>query len=176
MTRPELTVFMRVGPDDAAPADALASVLRQEGVDFEIVACAPEEVWVAGSEQVANSRVRMPGEPADIRSPFVAEVPASCFLFPGALRMLLDACAAGAEVGMASCYFLSADEAGRVVRAEHHVRHRNLVPRLGPVSDVRRTLLAHGDVVGQVRVFRREAFEATGYAVGDRRMAPDFET
>ena len=174
MSSERVLVYLRVGDASAAEvAAALDAVLAQEDVDFEVLV-----VDDASASEVANavaargdSRVRVIRNArqrgaegcraqalAGSAAAFIAEVPETGVALPGALAKLVAACAAAPSIGIAHGFHLSMDAEGRVSRDAFRARRRYLTACFGPDGDLRRDLLLVGDVVGPLRLYRREAF------------------
>lgn len=173
---PELTVSMPAR--NAAPfiAEAIRSVLAQEGVDFELIVVddASEDGTAERVEAFSDPRVRLLRNPDRLgiggshnraleagRGRFLAHVDADDVVLPGALARMAAALRASPDAAQAYCHHYTIDARGAIERHEHE-RQRATFARRRPGHDYRRELLEHGMAVNTLRTYRRQALAATG--------------
>jgi glycosyltransferase involved in cell wall biosynthesis len=170
--------------------DAIDSVLRQEGVDLELIVVddgstddtrlAIERVQdprlrVLHNERnrgIAYSHNRILGESS---APFIAHVDADDMLRHGALRKMVDAVRASPRIGQAYCHHLAVDAQGRTSLAAFRGWHAFMYEHRPVGVDYRRGLLVHGMVVNHLRTYRREVLDAVGWFDERLRYAEDYE-
>lgn len=170
MPGPELTVSMPAYNAGEYAREAIASVLSQEGIDFELIVVDDGSLDDTAEvvESFADPRVRLIRHDrklgigrahnrvlAGSRAPFVAHVDADDVVLPGAFRRMLAAFEDSPQVGLAHCHYRLIDRAGTVLGdSARSVR---------PGVDYRRELLVRGgSVANHLRTYRREALDAVG--------------
>jgi glycosyltransferase involved in cell wall biosynthesis len=174
MSSEPLLVVLRVRADDAGRIGAvLEALVAQEGVDFRAVivdeGAVPE--CAEALARLADPRCLLLRNPTvqpawrararalqSCAAPYVVEVPTRGVLLPGALAQLHAACVAAPEVGLAHCAYYTRDATGQVRRDAFRSQRRRFLARFGDEGDVRRQLLADGDVLGPLRIYRRAAY------------------
>ena len=187
---PELTVAMPAYNTERYIGEAIESVLRQEGVDFELVVVddgsADDTVRVVRGFPSPKIRLIENGARRGIAhchnvvlerstAPFLAHVDSDDLIVPGALRKLVAAVRSAPRVGQAYCHYCRVDQNGQVTD-EALRRHRKfLLAQRGPGFDYRRGLLVHGMVVNHLRTYRREVFEVVGRFDEQLRYAVDYD-
>jgi glycosyltransferase involved in cell wall biosynthesis len=171
-------------------AQAIASVLGQEGVRIELVVV--DDGSKDGTADVAagyadrgvrllrNHERRGIGHChnrvlAETSSPLIAHVDADDVIVPGALAKLANAVLSDPRAGQAYCDFYPIDQRGVASPAEterwrlHFARHR------APPIDHARELVVHGMVVSALRTYRRVVFDAVGGFDETLPWAVDYE-
>jgi glycosyltransferase involved in cell wall biosynthesis len=169
--------------------EAIASVLAQQGVDFELVVVddGSEDDTVEVVRRFRSPRLRLieTGRRRGIAhchnvvleqsaAPFLAHVDSDDWILAGALARMLAAVRDDPRVGQAYCHYDPVDAAGRMAAAWQ--RHRAfLVGQRPPGFDYRRGLLVHGMVVNPLRTYRREVFDVVGHFDERLRYAVDYD-
>ena len=187
---PEVVVSMPAYNAAAFVSEALASVLRQEGVEFEVVVVddgsTDDTSAVVGG--LRDPRVRLLRSDinrgigashnavlAHSAAPYIAHVDADDVLLPGALRKGVDALVRAPRAGQAYAYHFELDREGWL-SVEEFARQRRFIPRHhGPEADYRRNLIVHGMVVNPLRLYRRSALELVGRFDERRRYGVDYD-
>jgi glycosyltransferase involved in cell wall biosynthesis len=174
---PELTVAMPARDRERFVGAAVASVLAQRGIDFELVVVddGSQDDTAAIVRAFGDPRIRLLSNPeprgiaachnrilAESDSPFVAHVDSDDVILAGALRKVVDAVARDPGVGQAHCHFFHLDAEGRVDRAAFRRLRSQLLARRGPALDYRRELSMGGTVINHLRTYRREVFADVG--------------
>ena len=187
---PTVTVSMPARNAERFVGDAIRSVLRQEGIDLELVVVddASTDGTAAVVERIDDPRVRLIRNGtrrgvaachnivvAQSRSPFVAHVDADDLILPSALTTMVAALGASPGAGQAYCHYLRIDADGQPY--QHPPAHqRALLLARRPVGlDYREALICHGMVVNTLRTYRRTALEAVGPFDESLRYAVDYE-
>lgn len=155
---------------------AIESVLRQEGVDLELIVVDDhsEDATYAIADSFHDPRLtvihhnRRRGIGAchntairSSRAPYVAHVDADDFLLPGALRKLVDAVAGDPRAGQSHCYFFEVDARGRVSR-DAFVRQWHAVRSSCPSTVNHRVALRTTSMANHLRTFRRAVLDELG--------------
>lgn len=168
---------------------AMGSVLRQTGVDLELIVV--DDGSTDGTADVVRAfddpRVTLLGNPrrrgigfchnralAASESPYVTHLDSDDFLLPGALETMLAYVEERPDVGQAFCNFYVVDEEGRITPSEAR-RQRQVLRRTRPQPDIGRSLIVHGMVASGVRTYRREVFDHVGRFNEDLRYAVDYD-
>ena len=174
---PTVTVSMPARNAGRFIADAVASVLRQEGVDLELIVVddASSDDTSAIVQGMGDPRLRLvrnarrAGVAAchnmvvrQSTAPFVAHVDADDVILPSALATLVRALERSPEAGQCYCHYLRIDASGKWF-AHSPARQRELLLAQRPSGlDYRRALICHGMVVNTLRTYRRTALDVVG--------------
>lgn len=185
----ELLVCIAARNAERTVAAAIASVLAQRESDLQVV------VIDDASSDATGERARSVGDPrvgverseralgaaacwqlALERSaaPFFAVLGADAVALPGALATLVAALERAPEAAMAHAYSF----AGMPPRSREAYRRRRarLEATIGPGVDLGETLRRSGNVLGPLRVYRREALAAVGGFRAEDGGDADLET
>jgi glycosyltransferase involved in cell wall biosynthesis len=157
-------------------AQAIRSVLEQQGVDLELVVVddASTDDTAAVVASIADPRLRLLrndrrrgiGACHNIvlrasRARYIAHVDADDFILPGALRKMIDALAADANAGQAHCYFFDVDAEGRTTRSAFRRRWRDFHRGRRPDRDYRQALRT-SSIANHLRTYPRAVLERLG--------------
>lgn len=190
MSAPELTVAMPARNTGRFIGEAIESVLRQEGVDFELVVVddGSEDDTVDVVQRFKSPRIRLieTGRRRGIAhchnlvlersaAPFLAHVDSDDSILGGALRRMLLAVRDDPNVGQAYCHYYPVDAAGRITDDELRRHQAFLLAQRPPGFDYRRGLLVHGMVVNPLRTYRRAVFDLVGRFDERLRYAVDYD-
>ena len=185
---PELVVSMPAYNTERYIGEAIESVLRQTGVDFELfvvddgsqdntrkVALSFKDPRVKVFRNSRNRGIsfchnRVISESA---SPFIAHVDSDDLVLPHALNRMVAALKSDAHIGQAHCYFFDIDEQGKATREA--VRKERFLKTRPADMDYKRELLIQGTVINHLRTYRREVFEKVGYFNERIRCGEDYE-
>jgi glycosyltransferase involved in cell wall biosynthesis len=186
---PELTVTMLASNAAAHIGEAVASVLRQEGVDFELIVVddGSQDETVEIARRFHDPRLRLFRNEARrgagfshnlvvaaSRAPFVVHVPGDHVIFKAdAFAKLLGAIRNSESVGEAHGYVLRTDADGRIPWDRFRTTWKDLVGSAEASRDYRRDLLVHGSVAHHLRMYRKAALKRVGPF--DERLASDAE-
>ena len=187
---PELTVSMPAYNSQKYVKQAIESVLRQEGVDFELIvvddgstddtAAVVESFKDRRLTLIRNTKNRGIAYCHNLvidrsHSPFIAHVDSDDLVLAGAFQKLLAALQSSPTIGQAHCYFFDIDEHGRITRKAFRQR-REVFRKTRPVHmDYKRELLVHGSVMNALRTYRREVFDTLGGFNERLRYGEDYE-
>jgi glycosyltransferase involved in cell wall biosynthesis len=187
---PELTVSMPAYNTENYIGQAIQTVLRQTGVDFELIIV--DDGSQDDTQKIARSfedpRVKLLINKANtgishchnlvVRasdSRFIAHVDSDDLLLPGAFQRMVAALKSDPRVGQAHCYFFEMDEDGKVTRRAFRARRRGQLKDRPPNMDYKRELLVRGTVTNHLRTYRREVFQDLGYFNESLRYSEDYE-
>ncbi len=166
---PELTVSMPAYNTGKYIGEAIESVLRQEGIDFELIVVddGSEDNTTEVVQSFKDPRIRLIKNEKNMgiaychnlvieqsTSPFIAHVDSDDIVLPGAFRKTVDSLKSSPRIGQVHCYYLVIDEDGRRIGDSSSNRR--------PVIDYKRELLVRGGVINHLRTYRREAFDVVG--------------
>jgi len=169
---------------------AMESVLRQTGIDFELIvvddASRDNTAEVALSfndprvKVLRNSVNRGPAFCHNLViarsiSPFITHVDSDDLVLPSAFRKMIEALRTNPDAGQAHCYFFDIDEAGKTTAAAFRARKEQFLKDRPPDMDYKRELLVRGTVINHLRTYRREIFDRVGQFNERLRYAEDFE-
>lgn len=189
---PELTVSMPAYNTAKYIGEAIESVLRQTGADFELVvvddASADDTSKVALSFEAKDRRVKVLRNPVnrgisychnrvirESESRFIAHVDSDDLVLPNAFQRLLTTLNSDPGIGQVHCYFLEVSEDGKMTREAFRARRRGLLKNRPPDMDYKRELLVRGTVTNHLRTYRREVFEDLGCFNESLAYAEDYE-
>lgn len=172
-----LTVAMPAYNAGRYIGEAIASVLRQEDIDLELIVVDDGSTDDTADivRRIGDSRVRLIRNTArrgvaychnivvaQSASPFIAHVDADDLIAPAALKTMVAALAASPRIGQTYCHYLKIDEHGGPFQ-HPPARQRELLLAQRPAGlDYREALICHGMVVNTLRTYRRDALEAVG--------------
>lgn len=186
----EVTVSMPACNAGAFIREAIASVLRQEGIALELI------VVDDGSTDDTADVVRSIPDPRvtllrntrrlgigashnaaleHSSAPYIAHVDADDFLLPGALAKGVRALAGAPRAGQSYAYAYEVDEQGWLSAGEFVGQRQRVRRHLGLLSDYRRSLIVHGMVVNPLRIYRRDVIKIVGPFDERRRYGIDYE-
>jgi glycosyltransferase involved in cell wall biosynthesis len=175
---PELTVAMPAHNTAAYIGDAIASVLRQREVDFELI------VVDDGSDDATPELVRRFDDPRlrllrndrrrgigfchnliirQSQAPFIVHVDSDDVVWKtDAFAKLLQKIRSSERIGQVHCYHFQIDAKGRITQDAFRAARKRLVAFKTPNLDYRRNLLVHGSVNNHLRMYRKAVFENVG--------------
>jgi len=174
---PEVTIAMPARNAARFVGDAVSSVLRQEGVELEVVVVdgGSEDDTAAVVSRFADPRVRLLRNErrrgigychnrviAESASPFIAHVDSDDVILPGALRKLVNALRAHPEAGQSHCYDVDVDEALRISKSAVEQRRNHFLRTRPAGMNYRKLLLTRGCVINNLRMYRRNVFDTVG--------------
>ena len=174
---PRVTVSMPARNAGRFVGAAIDSVLRQEGVDLELIVVddASSDDTAAVVERVDDPRVRLIRNThrlgvaachnlvvAGSASPFIAHVDADDLILPSALSTMVAALESSPGAGQAYCHYLRIDARGESFGLPAARQRAALLAQRPPGLDYREALICHGMVVNTLRTYRRAALEAVG--------------
>jgi|SRR5437773_8040849 len=187
---PEITVSMPAYDSGKYIREAIESVLRQDGVDFELVVVddASRDDTAAVVQTFTDPRIRLIRNPshrgvafchnvviANSTSPFIAHVDSDDMILPGALRVMVAALRSFPQIGQAYCHFFPIPERGDIAPKAFQAWRAALLRYKPPDVDHRRALLVHGMVASPLRTYRREVFDVVGRFDETLTYAVDYE-
>jgi colanic acid/amylovoran biosynthesis glycosyltransferase len=176
-TAPELTISMPARNTAPYIGQAIGSVLRQTGVDFELIVVddASQDETAAVVEAFQDPRVRLLRNRRrrgigychnrvldESRSTFVAHVDSDDFLLPGALSKVVQKLQSDPRLGQTHCFYIEVNQAGETTREKFRDQRRALLGLRRGEFDYRRQMLTLGMVANHLRTYRREVFEKVG--------------
>ena len=174
---PDVTVSMPAYNASAYIGAAIASVLRQEGVAFELIVV--DDGSRDGTSDVVRNhddpRVRLLVNPANrgighchnavlehSRAPYICHLDADDLLLPGALQQAVEALRRSPNAGQAYALHYEVAEDGSISRESFDVQTRFLLKRTAAMGDYRRDLVVHGMVANPLRTYPRAVFDDVG--------------
>ncbi|MGH7901530.1 MAG: glycosyltransferase [Thermodesulfobacteriota bacterium] len=177
---PELTVSMPAFNTGKYIGEAIESVLRQEGVDFELIVV--DDGSQDNTAEVVQSfkapRIQLIRNEKNMgigychnlvieqsESPFIAHVDSDDMVLPGAFKKMIETLTRSPRIGQAHCDFTVIDEDGTVVD----------YGRGKPDMDYRRELLVRGGIINHLRTYRREVFDTVGKFNENLKYSEDCE-
>jgi GT2 family glycosyltransferase len=187
---PELTVSMPAYNTAKYIGAAIESVLRQRGVDFELMVVddASQDDTARVARSFKDPRVRVFVNRVHLgisachnlviqrsNAPFIAHVDSDDIVLPHAFRKLVAELASDSTIGQVHCYFLEIDESGKTTGAAVRARRNRLLATRPPGMDYKRELIVRGTVTNHLRTYRREVFQTVGYFNESLGYAEDYE-
>lgn len=176
-TVPRLTVAMPAYNAGRFIGEALESVLRQDGVDLEVVVVddGSDDDTAAVTARIDDPRLRLERNGrrrgiaachnrilASTDRPFVAHVDADDRILPGALVKMVDALEAHPRAGLAHCDFYDTDALGRQDEDANRARREVFATLRPPDVDHRAGLRWNASFTNHLRTYRRSALEQLG--------------
>lgn len=187
---PELTASMPAYNTGKYVREAIESVLRQDGIDFELVVIDDgsqdntAEVVLSFEDQrvslIRNNRNMGIAYCHNLviersKSPFIAHVDSDDLVLPGAFKKIVDKLKSDSTIGQVHCRSFSIDEDGKMTRDEFRRRIIRQVTKKRPDIDYKRALLVHGGRFNSLRTYRREVFSVVGKFNEELRYGEDHE-
>jgi glycosyltransferase involved in cell wall biosynthesis len=185
---PELTVSMPAYNTERFIGEAIEGVLRQTGIDFELLVVDDGSQDDTGKVALSfkdprvkvfrNSRNRgisfchnrVISESA---SAFIAHVDSDDLVLPHALNRMVTKLKSDPRIGQVHCYFFDIDEDGKVMREAF--RRKQFLKNRPPDMDYKRELLIQGTIINHLRTYRRQVFAKVGYFNEQIRFGEDYE-
>jgi glycosyltransferase involved in cell wall biosynthesis len=147
--------------------EAIESVLRQEGVDFELIVVddGSEDNTAEVVRSFKDPRIRLISNEKNMGiaychnlvieqsiSPFIAHVDSDDMVLPGAYQIMLTMLDSASNMGQVHCNYIVIDEMGRAIR------YITCTPDL----DYKKEILIRGGVTNHLRIYRKEVFDTVG--------------
>lgn len=167
---PELTVSMPAYNSSKFVGEAVESVLRQEGIDFELMVVddGSEDNTIDVVESFKDPRIKLLRNKVNTgisychnlvidnsASPFISHVDSDDLVLPGAFRKIIDMIKSSSDIGQVHCCYLFINEEGKNMKMD-------MSPVIKPGMDYKRGILICGGVINHLRTYRREVFHAVG--------------
>lgn len=187
---PELTVSMPAYNTAKYVGEAIECVLRQDGIDFELVVVDDgsqdntAEVVLSFNDQrvklIRNNRNMGIAYCHNLviersNSPFIAHVDSDDLVLPGAFKRMVDKLKSDSTIGQVHCRSLSIDEAGGITRDAFRRRIIRQLTTKRPDMDYKRALLVYGGSINHLRTYRRDVFSVVGKFNEELRYGEDYE-
>ena len=187
---PELTVSMPAFNTARYIRVAIESVLRQTGIDLELIVVDDASQDDTGEvvRSFKDSRVKLLTNRINrgisychnlviqrSASPFIAHVDSDDLILPHALQKMVGELKGDPKIGQAHCYFFDIDENGRATPEALLLRRESFVRNRPQGMDYKRELLVRGTVINHLRTSRREVFAEVGYFNENLRYGEDYE-
>ena len=187
---PELTVSMPAYNTEKYIGEAIESVLRQEGIDFELI------VVDDGSQDDTSEVVQSFKDPRikliinkknmgiaychnlvidESRSPFIAHVDSDDLVLPDAFQKMVNELKSYSDIGQAHCYYFIVDEDGRATRDAFRGGKKYFLENRKPDMDYKRELIFQGRVMNGLRTYRKEVFDTVGKFDENIRWGEDYD-
>jgi glycosyltransferase involved in cell wall biosynthesis len=151
-----VVLVIAAGEDPAPAARSAASALEQAGAGTRVV--------LVGESRGSSGPGAAVAEAGAGAGPFVVTLEPGARLLPGALRRLVDACDASADIGSVFPLAHEPDATGQVSRQGHRRTWFRLQPLRRPDFDARRELAAARPLPAACRIYRRAALQDVGGA------------
>ncbi len=186
---PELTVSMPAYNTGEYIGEAVESVLRQDGIDFELIVVddGSQDNTAEVVRSFKDTRIRLIRNEKNMgisychnivigesNSPFIAHIDSDDMILPGALQKMIGALKSSPNIGQVHCYYLVMNEDGKM-RESFHKRRNNVVKNIRPDMDYRRELLIRGGIMNSLRTYRREVFQVVGKFDENLKRSVDYE-
>ncbi len=177
---PELTVSMPAYNTEKYIGEAIESILRQEGVDFELIVVddGSEDNTAKVVQSFKDPRIRFIINEKNMGiaychnlvieqsiSPFIAHVDSDDLVLPGAFKKMVDVLNTSPNMGQVHCNYIVIDEMGNIIR------HATRTPDL----DYKREILTRGGVINHLRLYKKEVFDTVGYFDQNLKFSEDCE-
>jgi colanic acid/amylovoran biosynthesis glycosyltransferase len=177
---PELTVSMPAYNTGKYIGEAIESVLRQEGVDFELIVVddGSEDNTAEVVRSFKDPRIRLISNEKNMGiaychnlvieqsiSPFIAHVDSDDMVLPGALQKMVDMLKSSPNIGQVHCKYNVIDKDGEII--SHSATESDM--------DYRRALLVLGGIMNHLRTYRRDVFKVVGKFNENLRYSEDCE-
>ena len=173
----EVAVCMRAYNTGKYIKEAIESVLKQEGIKFELIVV--DDGSNDNTADIANSfedprikvikNINKMGNSychnlmiEQSKSPFIVHVDSDHVLLPRAIRKLMDKIKSSNKIGQVHCYNFVVNEEGGVTRNSFHKKMEYLRNTLKPDMDYRKELLSNGLVINGLQIYRKEVFDTVG--------------
>ena len=185
----KLTVSMPAYNTGKFIRESIESVLRQEGVDFELVVV--DDASTDNTAEIVKSfedpRVRLLRNDRKMgigychnrviresESIFIAHVDSDDMVLSGALEKMVRKLESDPELGQVHCHWLQIDEEGKLSGESFHSLRKVLKHRMEE-RDYRRDLILHGCVINCLRTYRRKVFDRVGFFGEKKIRGIDYE-
>lgn len=187
---PELTVSMPAYNTVKYIREAIRSILRQTGIDFELIVVDDASHDGTGIAVLSfnDPRVRLLTNKTNrgiaychnlvikqSTSPFIAHVDSDDVVMPQAFEKMLKALKSDPKIGQVHCYFFGIDEDGKMTREAFRARRERFLKNRPPDMDYKLELLVQGTVTNHLRIYKREVFNKVGHFNEGLRYAEDYE-
>lgn len=164
---PELTVSMPAYNTGKYISEAIESLLRQDGVDFELIVVddGSQDNTAEVVESFKDPRIKLIRNTNNMgigychnlvieqsKSPFIAHVDSDDFVLPGAFKKMSDLLKSSSNIGQVHCNYIVIDEMGSVLK------YLNCAPDL----NYKREILLRGGLTNHLRIYRKEVFDTVG--------------
>ncbi|MCI0454152.1 MAG: glycosyltransferase [Candidatus Dadabacteria bacterium] len=186
----ELTVSMPAYNTGEYIREAIQSVLRQEGIDFELIVV--DDGSQDNTSEVVQSfkdpRIRLIINKKNMgiaychnlvieqsRSPFIAHVDSDDLVLPDAFQKVVNELKSNSDIGQVHCYYFMVDEDGRATRDAFRGRRKHFLETRKPDMDYKRELILQGRVMNGLRTYRKEVFDTVGKFDENIRWGEDYE-
>jgi glycosyltransferase involved in cell wall biosynthesis len=188
---PELTVSMPAFNSQKYIRQAIESVLRQEGIDFEllIVDDGSQDDTYAIAQGYPDRRIHLLKNSRNrgiaachnhviqiSRAPFLVHVDSDDLVLPGAFQRMMDALRNHPERHCAHCNFVFIDDNGIILdNRQLHRMNCYLRQRKGDADYKQELLLRGGIAINHLRLYRTSLFEAVGLFNERLRYGEDYD-
>jgi colanic acid/amylovoran biosynthesis glycosyltransferase len=187
---PELTVCIPAPNVGASIREAVAHILRQRDVDFELIVVddGGKNFAADRDSSLDDSRVKLIGNKGNqgaafcnnvaiehSASPFIISLTADDMLLPGVFERMVHVLKSSPDVGGVCGYHFYVDEDGRITRDAFRKWRKFLFENVVSSGDYKMDLLVNAGFIGPVRAYRRELFEDVGYFNVNQDRDPLFE-
>jgi glycosyltransferase involved in cell wall biosynthesis len=187
---PTLTVAMPARNTERCIGEAITSVLRQTGVDLELIVVddGSTDGTAAVVESFDDPRLRLIRNATSrgisychnlvldqSRSPYIAHVDSDDLILPGILAALVAKLESSPRLGQVHCFHFDVDANGHTTREAFRARRRLLLDARRADFDYKWQLMVLGMVANCLRTYRRSALETVGRFDESLRYGEDFE-
>jgi glycosyltransferase involved in cell wall biosynthesis len=187
---PELTVSMPAYNTARYIVAAIQSVLRQTGIEFELIVVddASQDDTGAAVLSIKDPRVKLLTNTVNrgiaychnlvikqSASPFIAHVDSDDLVLPHAFEKMVKELKSDPKIGQVHCYFFDVDEDGTMTLDALRARRESFLKERKPDMDYKLELLVRGNVINHLRIYNREVFNKVGRFNENLRYGEDYE-
>lgn len=187
---PELTVCISAHNVGESIGEAVAHILRQDGVDFELIVVddGSQDCTADTVSSFDDSRVKLIGNKENkgvaycsnlaieqSTAPFIIFLTTGDILLPGVFKRMVDILKSSPDVGEVCGYHFYVDEDGRITRDDFRKWRKFLFANIVSNGDYKKDLLVNAAFIGPVRTYKRELFDVVGHFNVNQCRDPVFE-
>jgi len=174
----ELTVSMPAFNSGQYIKEAINSVLRQDGVDFELIVIddGSHDNTAGIAKSIADARTRLIKNRQNMgiahchnlvieqcKSTFIAHVDSDDIVLPGAFERMLRELKSNNNISYVHCNYIFIDDSGQTInKTSLRSRNRYLESRDAAIDYRRELLIRGGEAANHMRTYRREVFDVVG--------------
>ncbi len=185
-----LTVSMPAYNSEKYIRDCIESVLRQEGVDFELVVVddgsGDRTAEIVQSFQDPRVRLLRNEKKMGIgychnavirqsESRYIAHVDSDDLVLPGAFQKMIQKLESQPDFGQVHCHYFDIDAGGKLTQESFHARWNLFFSIRTPDRNYNRDLIIHGAIMNHLRTYRREVFNRVGLFEETLKYGVDYQ-
>ena len=175
---PEVTIYIHSSSGETHTREAVESLLKQKGVDFEILIM-DEDSHDKNLENIKllnDSKVKIIKNEGRMgraylnnlivrksSSPFIVFAESHYILLHDAVRRLFEKITSSDRIGLVHCFSFNVDANGRILRKHYHKIFKKKQRKVRVYSNYKSELLHGGMEISGLRIYRRKVFEEVGF-------------